>query len=80
MSSKYNKYLEGVNPQPNEFKVDTLPDNKDFLKDIDDTLNLVSKIDDLDISKLNKLNSLSKEIKTQNKRLKKKYKNLDTKE
>ena len=52
----------------------------DFLKDIDDTLNLVSKIDDLDISKLNKLNSLSKEIKTQNKRLKKKYKNLDTKE
>ena len=53
---------------------------EDFLKDIDDTLNLVSKIDDLDISKLNKLNSLSKEIKTQNKRLKKKYKNLDTKE
>ena len=46
---------------------------EDFLKDIDDTLNLVSKIDDLDISKLNKLNSLSKEIKTQNKRLKKKY-------
>ena len=45
---------------------------EDFLKDIDDTLNLVSKIDDLDISKLNKLNSLSKEIKTQNKRLKKK--------
>ena len=35
MSSKYNKYLEGVNPQPNEFKVDTLPDNKDFLKDIE---------------------------------------------
>ena len=53
---------------------------EDFLKDIDDTLNLVSKIDDLDILKLNKLNSLSKEIKTQNKRLKKKYKNLDTKE
>ena len=35
MASKYDKYLEGVNPQPNEFKEDTIPDNKQFLLDVE---------------------------------------------
>ena len=35
MASKYDKYLEGVNPQPNEFKQDTIPDNKEFLLDVE---------------------------------------------
>ena len=35
MSSKYDKYLQGVNPQPNEFKEDTIPDNKQFLLDVE---------------------------------------------
>ena len=35
MASKYDKYLQGVNPQPNEFKEDTIPDNKQFLLDVE---------------------------------------------
>ena len=35
MASKYDKYLEGVNPQPNELKEDTIPDNKQFLLDVE---------------------------------------------
>ena len=35
MASKYDKYLQGVNPQPNEFKEDTIPDNKEFLLDVE---------------------------------------------
>ena len=35
MASKYDKYLQGVNPQPNELKEDTIPDNKQFLLDVE---------------------------------------------
>ena len=35
MASKYDKYLQGVNPQPSEFKEDTIPDNKEFLLDVE---------------------------------------------
>ena len=35
MASKYDKYLGNLGPQPNEFKVDNIPDNKSYLKDIE---------------------------------------------
>ena len=35
MASKYDKYLGDLGPQPNEFKVDNIPDNKSYLKDIE---------------------------------------------
>ena len=50
-----------------------------FIKDLDSVLNLVSKIDNLDPEKTD-LKQLNKVLKNKQKEMKKKYKDLDTKE
>jgi len=35
MASKYEQFIQDLPGQANEFKVDNLPDNKSFLKDIE---------------------------------------------
>ena len=52
---------------------------KEFLKDLEGVLNLVEKIDNLDLEKTD-LKTLNKVIKNREKILKNKYKDLDTKE
>ena len=51
-----------------------------FSKDLNDILDLVSKVENLDFENLKEieLNKISKEIKKTDKFIKKKYKNLDS--
>jgi|TARA_B100000035_G_C20581108_1_gene371135 sortase (surface protein transpeptidase) len=53
---------------------------KEFLQDLDSILDIISKIDNIDISKKNNISKLVKEIKEKEKKIENKYKNLDTKE
>ena len=53
---------------------------KEFLQDLDSILNIISKLDNIDVSKKNNISKLVKEIKEKEKKIKNKYKNLDTKE
>ena len=53
---------------------------KEFLQDLDSILDIISKIDNIDISKKNNISKLVKEIKEKEKKIENKYKDLDTKE
>jgi hypothetical protein len=53
---------------------------KEFLQDLDSILNIISKLDNIDVSKKNNISKLVKEIKEKEKKIENKYKNLDTKE
>ena len=53
---------------------------KEFLQDLDSILNIISKLDNIDVSKKNNISKLVKEIKEKEKEIENKYKNLDTKE
>ena len=53
---------------------------KEFLQDLDSILNIISKLDNIDVSKKNNISKLIKEVKEKEKKIENKYKNLDTKE
>ena len=53
---------------------------KEFLQDLDSILNIISKLDNIDVSKKNNISKLVKEIKEKEKKIENKYKNLDTEE
>ena len=53
---------------------------KEFLQDLDSILNIISKLNNIDVSKKNNISKLVKEIKEKEKKIENKYKNLDTEE
>jgi hypothetical protein len=53
---------------------------KEFLQDLDSILNIISKLDNIDVSKKNNISKLIKEVKEKEKKIENKYKHLDTEE